>query len=128
MNFKDYQKRAYTAIQPHADKKDEVLNWVIGMAEEVGEVLNLIKHQYWGSEEIDKDALAKELGDVIWYTSALAKVLGVNLQAVAEMNVAKLEHRFPSGFDTEGSKNRKENEKDFENTQIYKKIKAEMML
>lgn len=129
MDFKDYQKRAYVAIQPHADEKDEVLNWAVGLAEEVGEVLNIIKHKYWGREDINREEVIKELGDVLWYTSALAKVLGINLQAAAELNVAKLEHRFNTGdFREEDSKNRHSKEKDFKKTEVYKKIIEGAML
>ena len=37
--------------------------------------------------------LTKELGDVLWYISAIASDLDINLETVAQMNVAKLNSR-----------------------------------
>lgn len=44
-------------------------------------------------DEEDVDSLIKELGDVLWYISALSKELGYDLQTVAEVNIAKLTNR-----------------------------------
>lgn len=122
MNFKDYQLRSYTAIQPHDDVKDEILNWAVGLSEEVGEVMNHIKHMFWGNESIDKMEIAKELGDILWYMSALATVWNLNLDAVAELNVSKLEHRFGGRFSEEKSKARHSAEEKFSETDLYKRI------
>jgi len=122
MKFKDYQLRSYTAIQPHDDAKDEVLNWVVGLGEEVGEVMNHVKHLFWGNEEVDKMEMAKELGDILWYMSALATVWELNLDAVAELNVAKLEHRFGGRFSEAKSKARHSAEEKFSETDLYDEI------
>ena len=123
MNFKDYQKRSYTAINPHVDEKDEILNWAVGLAEEVGEVMNHIKHAFWGREGINREAIAKEIGDVLWYASALCTTLGIDIATAAELNVSKLEHRFGSGeFTVEESKNRHGAEKKFAETELYQQL------
>jgi len=128
MTIKEYQKRSYTAIQPHPDKKDEILNWAVGLSEEIGEVMNHIKHTFWGNEPINKLELAKEIGDILWYSSALATVLDLNLEAIANMNVSKLEHRFGGNFSEEQSKQRHEKEKKFSETELYRKIIEELFL
>ena len=129
MTFKEYQKRSYTAIQPHTDHKDEVLNWGVGLAEEVGEVMNHIKHAYWGNEPIDKVEMAKELGDVLWYTAALATSLGINLATAATLNVEKLEHRFGGGdFSESQSKARHSSEQKFSTTERYFELMEELEL
>lgn len=123
MKLEDYQKRSYVALQNHESNKDRVLNWVIGLSEEVGEILNLIKHKYWGGEEIEKIEMAKEIGDVLWYLSALASSFSINIGAVAELNVMKLEKRFSEGiFKEEASKERVLKEKILEETKEYKEI------
>lgn len=128
MNLKDYQFRAYTAIQPHTDEKDEVMNWVVGLSEEVGEIMNHIKHQYWGNEPINKLEIAKEMGDVLWYLSALATVWKLDLGTVAELNVSKLEHRFGGRFTEAASQARHSNEKKFGETELYKELISKLDL
>jgi len=44
----------------------------------------------------DEDIL-KELGDVLFYTVALANIFGGNLRKVMEMNMAKLDDREQRG-------------------------------
>lgn len=43
--------------------------------------------------EEDITSLLKELGDVLWYIAALSNELRVDLNTVAEMNIAKLSNR-----------------------------------
>lgn len=43
----------------------------------------------------DEDAkeIAKELGDVLWYVSAIAKYIGVDMEDLAKENIGKLNSR-----------------------------------
>lgn len=41
--------------------------------------------------------LAKELGDVLWYISALANDIGFSLESIAKFNLEKLESRVARG-------------------------------
>lgn len=128
MEFKDYQFRSYTAIQPHTDQKDEILNWAIGLSEEVGEVMNHLKHMFWGREQIDLQEIAKELGDILWYTSALATTLNLDVDTIAQLNVSKLEHRFGGRFTEAASKVRHDSEKKFAETELYKSLITQLTL
>ena len=122
MNIRDYQKRTYIAIQPHTDQKDEMLNWAVGLCEECGEVMNHIKHHCWGHEEMSLIEISKEIGDVLWYASALCTVLNLDLETVATLNMRKLEHRFGGVFSDEKSKARHEQEAKFKDTEEYKEL------
>lgn len=123
MKIREYQEKAYIAIQPHTDKKDEVMNWLVGLTEEVGELASLFKHQYYGGEELSKEEVAKEAGDVLWYLSALCTALALDLDAVADLNMSKLHHRFALGkFDNNASGERHALEQKFTETEEYKKI------
>jgi NTP pyrophosphatase (non-canonical NTP hydrolase) len=96
MTFADYQEASRkTAIYPDLGK-----NFVyptLGLAGEAGEVSEKVKkiirdHAGVVSEE-SRDAIKKELGDVLWYVSQLATEFGMNLDEVATDNIAKLRSR-----------------------------------
>lgn len=129
MEIREYQEKSYVAIQSHTDKKDEVINWLVGLTEEVGELASLFKHQYYGGEELSKEEVAKEAGDVLWYLSALCTVLELNLDAVADLNMSKLHHRFALGeFDNNASGERHTLEQKFTETEEYKRIIERLFL
>jgi len=65
----------------------------IGLAGEVGELLNKIKKVARDNKNIDKNDMKKELGDILWYLSQLAKELDLNLDEIAEYNLLKLQDR-----------------------------------
>lgn len=123
MDFKTYQEQSYTAIQSHTDQKDEVLNWVVGLSEEVGEVMSIVKHVYYGHEPFSPEELAKEAGDVLWYLSALCTACNLNFETVAQLNLSKLQHRFSDGeFSDERSAERHALEQKFSDTQKYRDL------
>lgn len=118
-----YQEESYIAVPPHKDAKDEIANWAVGLSEEVGEVNNILKHYLWNGENIDKAKLAEECGDVLWYLNAMCTVLGIDFNAVAELNVAKLRNRYPDGkFDVQRSSIRKQLDEQFYQSENYKSI------
>ena len=86
-----------------------VLYAAIGICGEAGEVSELVKKYAYHGHAIDKDHLARELGDVLWYVSYMADLFGYSLGEIMVMNQEKLAKRYPDGkFDAERSKNRKE--------------------
>lgn len=80
----------------------------LGITGEAGEVADLIKKHIGHGHDLDVNKLKLELGDVLWYVSGLAHVLGLSLSEIAEANLAKLNKRYPHGFSSEASKNRSE--------------------
>ena len=86
-----------------------VLYAAIGMCGEAGEVSELVKKYAYHGHAMDKDHLARELGDVLWYVSYMADLFGYSLGEIMEMNQDKLAKRYPDGkFDAERSRNRKD--------------------
>lgn len=103
----EYQKFALrTAGDP--SRADWLFEKLLGLSEECGETLGLIKKAEFHGRALDRDALKKELGDVLWYLSAIAHWYGFNLSDVATANVDKLRKRYPQGFNVEASLNRKD--------------------
>jgi len=66
----------------------------LGLAGEAGEVAEHVKKAIRddGGEvsEERRTAMAKELGDVLWYVSQLASELGLELDEIAQINLDKL--------------------------------------
>jgi len=97
MNFSEYQKRANaTAIY---DSKFSILYPTLGLAGEAGEVAEKVKKIIRDNKSIidEKESVAKELGDVLWYVAAVARDIGYSLEVIAEMNIEKLESRRERG-------------------------------
>lgn len=100
MDLDEYQRGALRTAAPR-DKKNELLHLVLGLVGESGEVAE--KFKKWvrdlDSDEsrIDRDAVAKELGDVLWYVAVLADYLDLSLDEVGTVNLAKLAGRVDRG-------------------------------
>jgi NTP pyrophosphatase (non-canonical NTP hydrolase) len=66
----------------------------LGLAGEAGEVAEhakkAIRDDAGQVSEERRGAMAKELGDVLWYVSQLATELGLELEEIAETNLQKL--------------------------------------
>ena len=108
MTINEYQKLAMTTLNPDLDKKDVLINGVMGLCGESGEVIDIVKKHLAQGHELDKEKIIKELGDVAWYMAEIATVLDVELEDVLVQNIEKLKKRYPEGFSTEKSLNRKE--------------------
>lgn len=85
-----------------------ILNGCLGLAGETGELLDMIKKWVFHERLLDEDHAKKELGDVLWYCAEIAYSFGWELDEIMQMNVDKLKARYPEGFSTEMSNNRKE--------------------
>lgn len=70
----------------------------LGVAGEAGEVADLLKKYLGHGEKLDLVELTKELGDVLWYVTAIGLSVGVRLDDVMLANIAKLRARHPNGF------------------------------
>jgi NTP pyrophosphatase (non-canonical NTP hydrolase) len=108
MNFPEYQKASERTMGLDRDRKELLANFAMGLAGEAGETVDLLKKAIFHGHPADPDKLAKELGDVLFYVTALASVSGISLESIAQGNVEKLLKRYPAGFSTEASLNRKE--------------------
>lgn len=110
MLVNDYQEKAMTTLNPALDKKDVLINSVMGLCGESGEAIDIVKKWLMQGHELDKEHLIKELGDVAWYLAEAATALDVPLETVLQGNLDKLRQRFPNGFSTEASVHRKKDD------------------
>lgn len=110
MKINEYQKLAMTTLNPALSKKDVLINSVMGLCGESGEAIDIVKKWLAQGHQLDKEHLAKELGDIAWYLAEAATALDLNLEDILEANIEKLKKRYPEGFDIHRSLER--NEKD----------------
>ena len=107
MKVNEYQKLAMRTLNPELDKKDVLINSVMGLCGESGEAIDIVKKWLAQGHELDKEHLAKELGDIAWYLAEAATALDLSLEEILKANIEKLERRYPEGFDTRKSVERK---------------------
>ena len=108
MTGNEYQKLAMTTLNPALSKQETLINGVMGLCGESGEVIDLVKKHLHQGHPLDREKLIKELGDIAWYLAEVAYVLDTDLDTVLEQNIAKIKARYPAGFDTEKSIHRTE--------------------
>jgi len=100
MLLSDYQDRSRaTAVYP--GQGDNILYPTLGLCGEAGEVAEKIKKMVRDDSGALTDerraALSKELGDVLWYVAQIATEAGLELDVIAEENIAKLTARRERG-------------------------------
>lgn len=94
MTFDEYQKQTLATAK---DKGFELTHRTFGLASEAGEVAGkLAKWQRDSGGDIaklNKEELAKELGDVMWFVATLGDYIGYRLEDIAKINIEKLADR-----------------------------------
>jgi len=100
MTFEEYQvKSRVTALYP--DHGNNYVYPTLGLSSEAGEVAGKIKKILRDKggllSDDDRQEIAKELGDVLWYVAQIASELKLNLDEVAQNNITKLYSRMDRG-------------------------------
>ena len=103
MTINEYQQLAMRTLNPELNKKDILINGVMGLCGESGEAIDIVKKWLAQGHALDKEHLAKELGDIAWYLAETAYALDIPLESILQGNIDKLRKRFPEGFDTQRS-------------------------
>lgn len=108
--FTEYQEQtAKMAMVEEADAK-RLMVYLLGLSGETGEVAEKFKKMFRdkGGEITPefKEDVKRELGDVLWYVTAISGELGLTLQEVAEGNIEKIESRKSRGVQHGNGDNR----------------------
>ena len=73
------------------------MHLVLGLVGEAGEIAEkvkkLVRDQNSDLARLDRDDMAAEIGDVLWYAAVLASYLDLSLNDVVQRNVDKLADR-----------------------------------
>lgn len=89
-----------------ARREDGIVHAALGLASEAGELAGLVQKWQGQGHPLDADRVIDEAGDALWFLCKLLRMLDVPLSRVMLANVAKLDARFPAGFDPDRSINR----------------------
>ena len=88
-----------------------LLTAAVGISAEGGEFMEIVKKMIFQGKPASEDNLEHlkiELGDVLWYVAQACMALNISFEEVADMNIKKLEKRYPEGHFAEYySENRK---------------------
>ena len=103
MEINEYQRLAMQTLNPELNKKEVLINSVMGVCGESGEAIDIVKKWFAQGHELDKEHLKKELGDIAWYLAEAATALDTTLEEILQANIEKLQKRYPEGFNKEKS-------------------------
>lgn len=113
LTLNEYQEKAMSTCLPESDNLFYMLDHLVG---EVGEFASkagkhmrkgklhitttqrdeegkILHTQVWNVSDEERHLMLSEIGDILWQTAGLAKVMGVTLEEVADENLAKLASR-----------------------------------
>jgi NTP pyrophosphatase (non-canonical NTP hydrolase) len=113
-DFDDFERsvsRTMPSIYSPEELEKLIFNFTLGLCGETGEFADEIKKQYFHGHQKNKERLLLELGDLLWYLTALSMMLGSGLEEVTELNKKKLEQRYKEKFTQDESRHRAEYEK-----------------
>jgi NTP pyrophosphatase (non-canonical NTP hydrolase) len=105
-NIDDYLEGQNTSLRTYSEwvesmmlttGRDRLVENILGLVGEAGEVAEKIKKLIRDSSRFSNKDIAKELGDVLFYTVALGNLYGFSLQDIVELNREKLDSRKERG-------------------------------
>jgi NTP pyrophosphatase (non-canonical NTP hydrolase) len=99
MDFDEYQQRAMQTDQRVSGDDFDIVVHLLGLAGEAGSVASEYKkhlrdgeaHRWW------KARMRDEIGDVLWYLTAICEHLGLRLDEIAAANLEKTRSRWIPG-------------------------------
>lgn len=126
MDLQEYQKKVLQNFKPQRQltpKEAAILDWTLGIAGEAGEIIDEVQHVIYHGQDRDIMELAKEIGDCFWYLTALCAELGISIEDILELNVAKLDYRHGGYFTYDTSVNKLSTELSFKDTNQFKDLR-----
>ena len=85
---------------------------MLGLNGECGELTDIFKKVLYHGKELDSVDLILELGDILYYFTAICNILGIDITEIMLNNNAKLMDRYKTGYSIEQSLNRIEEQAD----------------
>lgn len=92
-------------------EEEELKNYLLGLNGECGELTDIFKKIFYHGKNIEMSDIVLELGDILYYFTAICNILGVSLTDIMLNNNSKLLARYKDGYSVKNSQNRIEEEK-----------------
>lgn len=101
MNTFEYETFVHSKLKS-MPYREHIAHITMGLAGEAGEVTDMVKKEFAYGKKWDEEKMTLELGDVLFYLTALAIANGDTLERIIDSNVRKLNTRYSQGYtDTE---------------------------
>ncbi len=96
MDFHDYQEQALKTDQVPTKSGHGIIVPLLGLAGEAGSLLTEYKKHLRDGDahKLFKEAIAEELGDLLWYVANVASKFDLDLEKVAKGNIEKCRARW----------------------------------
>lgn len=85
---------------------EELKNYLLGLNGECGELTDIFKKVLYHGKSFDPVDVMLELGDILYYLTAICNILGMDLSEIMLNNNAKLMSRYKDGYSIKQSLNR----------------------
>jgi NTP pyrophosphatase (non-canonical NTP hydrolase) len=97
VEFSAYQRAASETSQLRLGGPQGAIAPMLGLASETGSILNVYKKYLRDGIGLaaNREFLREELGDLLWYTAAVATACGLDLEDIAQANLARTRDRYP---------------------------------
>lgn len=95
----------------HSLGDEELKNYLLGLNGECGELTDIFKKIFYHDKTLEYSDIVLEIGDIMFYLTAICNIMGISLTDVMLNNNAKLLARYENGFSVKSSQNRIEEEK-----------------
>ena len=107
-NTEIFQREARRSLRDDLPYEDTCSNMCMGLAGEIGEVIDIMKKHIYQGKELDITDVIEEVGDVLWYIANFCNVNNITMDECMESNIKKLRKRFPNGFTIKDANQRKD--------------------
>jgi NTP pyrophosphatase (non-canonical NTP hydrolase) len=97
MEFSAYQRAASETNRLRLGGPQGVIAPMLGLASETGSILNIYKKYLRDGIDLaaNREFVREELGDLLWYTAAVATACGLDLEDIAQANLLRARDRYP---------------------------------
>ena len=107
-NTEIFQREARRSLRDDLPYEATCSNMCMGLAGEIGEVIDIMKKHIYQGKELDITDVIEEVGDVLWYIANFCNVNNITMDDCMESNIKKLRKRFPNGFTIKDANERKD--------------------